>query len=136
MFTELTGSSDKQRCCVGRGMMACNLSFQMTMFSFHVCYFIPCLNAHANAQTIMHTCMHSLPMRIFQTGYLLKKRCMNVTHRWPCVERAFCFVFSDSANTSNLKLRCITCTCFGNNQNKTYPPSHFLLLCFGVEIMP
>lgn len=61
---------------------------------------------------------------------------MHVTdHRWPCSERAFCF-FSDSANTSNLKLRCIVCTCFGNNQNKTYSPSHFLLLCLGDEIMP
>lgn len=127
MFKALVGTSDKQRCRVSNGMM--------TMFSFHVCHCIPCLNAHANAQTITNTC---------------------TSHEripdWLCVEKPACehnslvllcwlvpFVLSESANTSNLKLRCITCTCLGNNQNKTsaaYPPSHFLLLCFRVEIMP
>lgn len=117
------------------GMLQCNLSFHMTMFNFHVCHFNPYLNVQANAQTIINACTshERIPDRLCVEKPPLEHNSLVL------LRGVVPFVLSESANTSNLKLRCITCTCLGNNQNKTsaaYPPSHFLLLCFGVEIMP
>lgn len=89
-------------------------------------------------QLCIHACTH-FPWENFRPFFLFifyaelldARNSSSVALHWTC----FLF-FYDSANTSNLKLRCIACTCFGNNQNKTYPPSHFLLLCLGDEIMP